>query len=277
MTALALIVAAGCLGYAMAARRLRRRGDRWPYGRDAAVWAGGAVFVGSLAAPWDGWPPFTGHMATHLGIGMIAPLLFVLGRPVTLALRALPVGPRQRFLSCVRSRPATLLVWPPLAALVHIAGQWAVYRTPLMAAAHHRPWLHTLVSVHLLASGLLFAFAVLALDPLRHRAGLALRGGALLAASAAHGVLAKSLYASGPPGTSFAPADLHLASYVMYYGGDAVGIAMAVLLCHQWYAAGGRALTRARRAFEAGAGGAGPGPAVGRRGPADPASLQGRP
>ncbi|MFF1696259.1 cytochrome c oxidase assembly protein [Streptomyces sp. NPDC058257] len=255
MTPVVLILATGCLGYVMAARRLRRRGDRWPHRRDAAFCVGGAVLVTSLAAPWGGWPPFTGHMAAHLGTGMIAPLLFVLGRPVTLALRALPVGPRRRLLSCVRSRPAALLVWPPLAALVHIAGLWAVYRTPLLAAGHHRPWLHTLISVHLLASGALFAFAVLALDPLRHRAGYALRGGALLAASAAHGVLAKSLYATGPPGTSSTTADLHLASYVMYYGGDVIGIAMAVLLGHQWYAAGGRALgRRARRAPDAGTG-----------------------
>ncbi|MWA15857.1 cytochrome c oxidase assembly protein [Streptomyces sp. BA2] len=247
MTAVVLLVAVGCLGYVAAARQLRRRGDRWPLPRDAAVCAGGAALIVSVAAPWDQWPPFTGHMAAHLGTGMIAPLLFVLGRPVTLALRALPVGPRRRLLSCVRSRPAALLVWPPLAALMHITGLWAVYRTPVMAAAHHRPWLDTLVSVHLLASGVLFAFAVLALDPLRHRAGFALRGGALLAASAAHGILAKSLYAAGPPGTSFTTADLHLASYVMYYGGDVVGVALAVLLCHQWYAAEGRALVRASR------------------------------
>ncbi|MFD3579456.1 cytochrome c oxidase assembly protein [Streptomyces sp. NPDC058644] len=247
MTAVVLVVAVSCLGYVAAARQLRRRGDRWPPPRDAAFCAGGAVLIVSFAAPWEDWPPFTGHMATHLGIGMIAPLLFVLGRPVTLALRALPVGPRRRLLSCVRSRPAALLVWPPPAALLHVAGLWAVYRTPLLAAGHHRPWLHALVSVHLLASGVLFAFAVLALDPLRHRAGYALRGGALLAASAAHGILAKSLYATGPPGTSYATADLHLASYVMYYGGDVVGIALAVLLGHQWYAAGGRALARGRR------------------------------
>lgn len=251
MTAVALLTAVCCLAYAAAAGQLRRRGDRWPHRRDAAFCGGGTALVASLAAPWGGWPPFTGHMVTHLGIGMIAPLLFALGRPVTLALRALPVGPRRRFLACVRSRAAALLVWPPVAALVHVAGLWAVYRTPLLAAGHHRPWLHTLVSLHLVASGVLFTFAVLALDPLRHRAGFALRGGALLAASAAHGVLAKSLYATGPPGAFYAAADLRLASYVMYYGGDVVGIALAVLLGHQWYAAGGRALVRERRTARA--------------------------
>ncbi|MEV2256079.1 cytochrome c oxidase assembly protein [Streptomyces sp. NPDC050147] len=252
MTAVALLVAVCCLGCVAAARQLRRRGDRWPHRRDAAVCAGGAVFVTSVVAPWEGWPPFTGHMVTHLGIGMIAPLLFVLGRPVTLALRALPVVPRRRLLSCVHSRPAALLVWPPLAALMHSAGLWVVYRTPVMGAAHHQEWLHTLVSVHLLVSGVLFSFAVLALDPLRHRAGFALRGAALLAASAAHGILSKSLYVTGPPGTTFAAADLHLASYVMYYGGDVVGIVLAVLLGRQWYTAEGRALVRARRAVDAG-------------------------
>ncbi|MFE0173485.1 cytochrome c oxidase assembly protein [Streptomyces sp. NPDC059002] len=249
MTA-ALLVATTvcCLAYLAAARRLRARGDRWPLGRDLAFCAGGTVLVTGWAAPWHGWPPFTGHMVSHLAAGMAAPLLLVLGRPVTLALRVLLVAPRRRLLSCVRSRAAAVPLWPPVAAAVHIGGLWAVYRTPLFAAAHHRPWLHALVYVHFLLSGALFTLAVLAVEPLRHRSTHALRGGALLAAAAAHGILAKSLYVTGPPGlpgTEITETDLHTASRVMYYGGDLTGIALAALLALQWYAAGGRALARA--------------------------------
>lgn len=39
------------------------------------------------------------------------------------------------------------------------------------------------------------------------RYGVALRGGTLVAAWAAHDVLAKSLYAAGPPGTAIQAAD----------------------------------------------------------------------
>ncbi|MBC9712794.1 cytochrome c oxidase assembly protein [Streptomyces sp. TRM66268-LWL] len=240
-------VAVCCLGYVGAAARLRTRGDAWSLARTASFCAGGAVVVAALSAPWDAWPPFTGHMAAHLALGMVAPLLLAVGRPVTLALRALPVAPRRALLGCVRSRAAAQLMWPPFAALVHTASLWALYRTPVLAAVHHRPWAHLLVSVHLLLSGLLFTFAVLAAEPVRHRTGTALRAGALLAASAAHGVLAKSLYATAPPGTAYRPDDLHAGSQLMYYGGDITGIALAVLLAHQWYAAGGRALHRERR------------------------------
>jgi putative membrane protein len=77
-------------------------------------------------------------------------------------------------------------------------------------------------------------------DPIRHRPGWALRAGTLLAAAAAHAVLAKSLWATGPPGAAHTPADLHLASQLMYYGGDVVEVALALLLAGQWYRARGR-------------------------------------
>lgn len=84
------------------------------------------------------------------------------------------------------------------------------------------------------------------MDPIRHRPGFAVRAGTLLAAAAAHAVLAKSLWATGPPGMAFTSADLHLASQLMYYGGDAVEIVLALLLASQWYRAQGRSL-RTRR------------------------------
>ncbi|GGU32793.1 hypothetical protein GCM10010244_68890 [Streptomyces coeruleorubidus] len=52
----------------------------------------------------------------------------------------------------------------------------------------------------------------------------------------------RSLWATGPPGTALTPADLRLASLLMYYGGDAVEIALALLLASQWYRAQGRSL-----------------------------------
>ncbi|SDJ57649.1 cytochrome c oxidase assembly protein [Streptomyces indicus] len=260
--AVCVAVAACCLGYVAAAVRLRARGDAWPLARPLAFCAGGALTVTGLTAPWNGLPlaplrelpPFTGHMAAHLALGMAAPLLFVVARPVTLALRTLPLGPRRALLALVRSRPAALLLWPPFAALAHTVSLWVLYRTPTAAHLHHRSEAQLLVSLHLLLSGILFTLAVLAVEPMRHRAGTGLRAAALLAASATHGVLAKSLYATGPPGTSYAPADLRTGSQLMYYGGDIVGIALAVLLAHQWYASGGRALRRrARRHGAAGA------------------------
>ncbi|MFF5255421.1 cytochrome c oxidase assembly protein [Streptomyces leeuwenhoekii] len=233
-----------CAAYTAAAARLRRRGDAWPWWRQACCWLAGTVFVAGAALPWQTWlPPFTGHMAAHLAAGMVAPLPAVLARPVTLALRALPVPGRRALLAVLHSRPAAVLAFPPVAAALDIGGLWLLYRAPVPPQWHHSPWLY----VHLFAAGWLFTFAVLAVDPLRHRTGLALRAGTLLAAAAAHAVLAKTLWAAGPPGTGYAPADLHRAAPLMYYGGDAVEIALAVVLACQWYRAQGRALARRSR------------------------------
>ncbi|GAB2842648.1 hypothetical protein GCM10027074_06410 [Streptomyces deserti] len=238
---LPVLVLLCCLLYTAAAGRLRRRGDRWPWGRDAGFWLGGGTLVAAFAVRWEAWlPPFTAHMAAHLTAGMAAPVPVVLARPVTLALRTLPVPGRRALVSLTRSRPVTALVLPPVAAAVDIGGLWLLYRAPLPSAVHHSPLLY----VHLFAAGSLFTFALLALDPVRHRPGFALRAATLLAAAAAHAVLAKSLWATGPPGQEYAPADLHLASQVMYYGGDLVEIVLAVLLATQWYRAQGRALAR---------------------------------
>ncbi len=241
MTVVAAVLC--CALYTYAAGRLRRRGDAWARGRDAVWWLGWAVLVCSVEVPWGTYlPPFTAHTVAHLGAGMVAPLLVVVARPVTLALRTVPVAVRRGLVSLTRARVVRFLVLPPVAAVIDVGGLWLLYRAPLPAGVHHSPLLYP----HLFAAGTLFTFSVLALDPLRHRPGLPLRAGTLLVAAAAHAVLAKSLWAAGPPGTAYAAADLRMASQLMYYGGDLVEIALAVVVAHQWYRAEGRALRRVR-------------------------------
>ncbi|GHF65606.1 putative membrane protein [Amycolatopsis bartoniae] len=238
MTALAVLAVAAAVAYVTAAVHLCLRGDFWPATRVFAF-CGGAVSVAAAAlAPLPGGA-FTVHMGQHVLLGMVAPLLFVLGRPVTLAFRALrPGSPRRLLLRLVHSRPAGWLVFPPVAALLDVGGLWVLYRTPLFAATHEHPWLHALVHFHVLVAGILFTASVLQLDPLRRRYGLVLRGVTLVAASAAHGVLAKTLYLSAPPHVSF--ADVPRGAELMYYGGDVVEIALAVVLALGWYAEAGR-------------------------------------
>ena len=73
---------------------LSRRGDKWPVGRTIAFALGisaidfatsGGLGVYSRFA-------FSNHMLSHMVLGMIAPIGIVLGAPITLALRTLPVG-----------------------------------------------------------------------------------------------------------------------------------------------------------------------------------------
>ncbi|MFD5181506.1 cytochrome c oxidase assembly protein [Streptomyces sp. NPDC058372] len=160
--------------------------------------------------------PFTAHMTRHLILGMTAPLLIVLARPLTPTLRILSPGVARRgLLAFAHSRPAGWLIFPPLAALLDVGGLWLLYRTELFSAMQRRPLLHAVVHAHVLATGLLFTFAVCRLDPVRRRWGLPLRGATLLAAGAAQAVLVKILYAAPPPGATFRAADLHTGSQVM--------------------------------------------------------------
>ncbi|MEW2417021.1 cytochrome c oxidase assembly protein [Streptomyces sp. NPDC046866] len=247
-----LVTAAAALGaaaaYASGAARLRRRGDAWPWGRDAWFAAGSTGLAWAAAGPLPGGP-FTAHMVQHLIVGMAAPLLFVLGRPLTLLLRALAPGAgRRALLTLTHSAAVGWLLFPPLAALLDVGGLWLLYRTGLFASGQHLPWLGVLVHTHVLAAGLLFTVAVCQLDPVRCRWSLPVRGATLLAAGAGHAALARSTYATGPPGTAFGTTDLQTAAQLMYYGGDLVEAALAVVLAGSWYAAAGRARLRHQRA-----------------------------
>ncbi|MGX1274249.1 cytochrome c oxidase assembly protein [Streptomyces phaeoluteigriseus] len=245
--AVALAASAAAAVYLLNARRLRRRGDSWPRGRDAAFTSGcGALIWATSAEPPGG--PFTGHMAQHLVVAMVAPLLLVLARPLTLALRGLAPGRTRRgLLRAAHAKPVAVLLSPPVAALADIAGLWLLYRTGLFAATYQHPLLHVVIHTHVLAAGLIFTFSACRLDPVRHRWSLAARGTAVLTVGAAHAVLAKGLYGSPPPGTAFATDDLRTGAQLMYYGGDLVEIALAVTLAVQWYGAAGRAHARRSR------------------------------
>ncbi|MFD5200558.1 cytochrome c oxidase assembly protein [Streptomyces sp. NPDC058375] len=268
--------------YLLAAARLRRRGDAWPRRRCAFF----AVACGSLAWALVGavpGGPFTAHMAQHLAVAMVVPLLLVLARPLTLLLRVLPGGTpaRRALLAVAHSRLVTGLFFPPLAAVLDIGGLWVLYRTPLLAASHHQPLLDVVVHIHVLGAGLLFTFAVCQLDPVRRPWNLYWRGSTLLAAGWAHAVLAKSLYATPPPGTAFVTSDVHTASQLMYYGGDLVEVALAAVVASHWYTTTGRAHRRSSSAHmvkrPSAARGSGRGAGSLRRRPAPAGTRRSRP
>ncbi|MEU4808061.1 cytochrome c oxidase assembly protein [Nocardia fluminea] len=241
LTGIVVVLVLAAVGaYLAAVWRLRARGDHWSWWPTAAAVSCGVLLIVAALAPLPG-EPFATHMVQHLVVGMAAPLALVLARPITLALRALGKPARARLLGVVRSRVVAVLMFPPVAAVLDIGGLWLLYRTGMFAAVHDRMGLHAVVFVHVFASGVLFSAAVTQLEPVRHRYSLLLRAATLVAAAAGHAILAKTLYASGPAGTSFAVGDVQLGAQIMYYGGDVVELALAAVLAGQWYLATGRA------------------------------------
>jgi putative membrane protein len=237
---LAVPFVAAVIAYVAAASSDRRRGRKWPSYR-TAFWVAGVTvaamgFVGPLAsAAHDG---FTAHMGAHLLVGMVAPLLLALAAPMTLALRTMSVVPAKRVTRLLRGPLGRVLANPVFAALLNIGSMWVLYRTPLYELMQQVVLVHLLVTLHFLFAGYLYIVAIVPVDPSPHKAGFVCRAGVLVVSLAAHGVLAKLLYAEPPSGVS--TADAHAGAQLMFYGGDAVDLVLMVLLCAEWYRVSGR-------------------------------------
>jgi putative membrane protein len=220
-----------------------RRGRSWPWYR-SGFWVLGLAtsasgFAGPLAAAAHS--SFTAHMATHLLVGMVAPLFLVLGTPVTLALRSLSVAPARRLSRLLRSPVGRALTNPVVAALLSVGGMWLVYRTGLYQLMQQSTLMHLLVMAHFLVAGYLYTVSLIPADPSPHRLGFAMRSSVLVLSLAGHGVLAKVLYANPLPGVTADEA--HTGAQLMFYGGDLVDFVLIVLLWTEWYRVTGRRLS----------------------------------
>lgn len=245
-----VLLLAVALGYGLAVLAARHRG-RWPAHRTVLLLLGlgcvGAALVGPVAAASRS--SFTGHMAGHLLLGMLGPLLLVRAAPVTAALRALPARQARRLTRLLRSRYVRVLTHPVVAATLDLGGLWLLYTTGVYAAVHGSVLLWAAVHAHVLAAGYLFTASVVGVDPDPHRASVRLRAVVLVGFLAGHSVLSKWLYAHPPAGVD--ADDARLGAQLMYYGGDVVHVTLVVLLLAGWYAAtapGRRPAPRARTA-----------------------------
>jgi putative copper resistance protein D len=160
--------------YVFGVMRLRRRSDRWPAGRTVAWLAGCAAMLlaTSSGVRSYGSAMFSVHMAEHMTLNMFAPVLLVLGAPVTLALRVLPSavsgappGPREWIVRVVHS-PFTAFLSNPITAFVLFIGSlYAVYFTPLFDTLVRYHWGHEFMALHFLITGYLFYWGIIGVDP----------------------------------------------------------------------------------------------------------------
>jgi putative copper resistance protein D len=165
------VVLAGC--YLWAVRRLRLRGDRWPVYRTIAWLAGCAVliWVTSGGPAVYGLVHFSSHMVDHMALMMVVPPLFVLGGPVLLALRALPVrhdgsrGIREWLLLFTHSRFLGFLAKPVVAGVFFAGSLIAFYYSPAFEGALSTHEWHVAMCVHFLLSGYLFFWVFIGVDP----------------------------------------------------------------------------------------------------------------
>lgn len=223
-----LIAAAAVLGY-LRCVRINRNGA-WPRWR-TACWLGGVglAYASMLLLVASGSMRPQAHMLGHLGLGMAAPVLLVLAAPLTLVLRTVPVSAGRVLVRIVHVRGVRVAVEPGVAAVLDVGGLWVLYATPLLATAHGTGWVAALVCVHLLAAGYLFTAAMISTEPLPGRRSVGHRAVVLVIALAAHGILAKLLYARAG-----SIAD-ERAAMIMYYGGDVIEIGLLIALGLVWW------------------------------------------
>ncbi len=160
--------------YVVAVRRLRRRGDSWAPGRTLSWLLGCAVLLFATSSGVGRYMPamFSMHMAAHMLLSMLTPILLVLGAPVTLALRALPAtgrdeppGLREWLLAALHSRVSRVLTNPIVATVLFISGFYGLYLGGIFDAVAGSHAGHVLMNVHFLLSGYLFYWVVIGVDP----------------------------------------------------------------------------------------------------------------
>ena len=154
--------------------RLRRRGDAWPVGRTVAWLLGCVLLLLATSAGFGKYSPamFSIHMITHMMMSMMIPVLFVLGGPVTLALRALkpagkgnPPGPREWIQTAIHCAPARFLAHPIVAAVIFVGSFYVLYLGGLFETVVPYHAAHIVMNLHFLVSGYLFYWLVIGIDP----------------------------------------------------------------------------------------------------------------
>ncbi|MGC5165758.1 cytochrome c oxidase assembly protein [Luteimicrobium sp. DT211] len=201
---LATAAAAGVIVYVGWVVRLARRGDRWPWAR-TVCWCAGMVvlwWTTSGGPAMYGHVLFSAHMVQHMVLAMVVPIFLVLGAPVTLALRGLPVrkdgsrGPREWLLILVHSRWGQFVANPVVAAALFASSLVVFYYTPLFSWSLHSYVGHLWMVVHFTGAGYLFANALVGIDPGPKRLGYPQRLVLLFATMAFHAFFGVALISS---------------------------------------------------------------------------------
>ena len=154
---------------------LTKRGDKWPVGRTIAFALGISAidFATSGGLGVYAHFAFSNHMLAHMFLGMIAPIGIVLGAPITLALRTLPLGRnkeergiRGSFISLLHSKLGKIYANPIVALAIFDGSLFLLYFTPLFGNLMTSHSGHLFMNIHFILAGFLFFQAIIGIDPM---------------------------------------------------------------------------------------------------------------
>ncbi|MEU4338008.1 cytochrome c oxidase assembly protein [Micromonospora lupini] len=265
------LCALGVGGYLAGVRRMHVAGHRWPVARTAS-WLGGMLLLVAatdLGVARYAYVLFSAHMAQHMVLSMLVPILLVGGAPVTLALRALrrPADPQVRgarewLLIALHSRATRLLTHPLVALGIYTASLFGLYLSDLLGVLMRSHLGHLAMLTHFVVAGYLLFWVLIGVDPGRRRLPYPLLVIIHLASMMAHGffglvllqtttVIAPDWYtAVHPAWASSLLADQKLGAGIAWAFGELPAVLVMVILIRQWIRADHREQGRLDRAAD---------------------------
>ncbi|MFB7830142.1 MULTISPECIES: cytochrome c oxidase assembly protein [unclassified Streptomyces] len=263
----------GCLAalglYGWGVARLRRRGDAWPVSRTVFFTVGVLTIALVMCTKLNdyGMVMFSVHMVQHMVISMLSPILLLLGAPVTLALRALPVagrgstGPRELLLKLLHSRYMKVITHPGFTIPMFIASLYALYFTPLFDFLMGSKPGHIGMMVHFLMVGVVFFWPIMGVDPGPHRPGYVMRMLELFAGMPFHAFFGIALMMASEPMVKAyenppaslgidALTDQNAAGGIAWAFSEIPSVLVLIALVYQWYHSEQRQAVRQDRAAD---------------------------
>ncbi|MER7660369.1 cytochrome c oxidase assembly protein [Streptomyces sp. NPDC096193] len=255
--------------YGWGVLRLRRRGDSWPVSRTVLFTVGvlSVALVMCTKLNDYGMVMFSVHMVQHMVISMLSPIVLLLGAPVTLALRALPVagrgrrGPREVLLALLHSRYMKIVTHPAFTIPLFIASLYGLYFTPLFDFLMGSTVGHAAMMLHFLAVGLVFFWPIMGVDPGPHRPGYVMRMLELFAGMPFHAFFGIALMMAtepmvgayrNPPASLGIDAltDQNAAGGIAWAFSEIPSVLVLIALVFQWYRSEQRQAKRLDRAAD---------------------------
>jgi putative copper resistance protein D len=186
---LAVVLAAS---YLVAVARVRRQGGPWAVGRTASWLGGCAVLLLATCSGVGRYAPamFSVHIAAHMMLSMLAPVLWALGGPLTMLRTSLGSAAGSSilpgcadWLAVLDGSPLARALTHPLVATALFAGSpFGLYFTGLFDVLVRFHWGHLAIDGWFIVIGYLFAWPIVGVDPTPRPLPNLARLGMLLAA-----------------------------------------------------------------------------------------------
>jgi putative copper resistance protein D len=247
LDAVALVLLILCTAWYLTSVALvgvRHPGTRWPIVRTVLFLAGilttAYATCGSIAV-FD-QVLFTAHMAGHLALVMLAPALFVAGRPMRLAVMSSPPARAERLSRIFAGRVIGAITCPPVALATYSVVIVGSHLTGVMDTVMTNTWAGQVEHLVYLLAGMQFFVLIVGDEPIRWHLSAPARWLLLALSMAVDTFTGVTLMLQSTPidmkqvpGVSVVPLnDTHTGGAIMWFFGDSLMAVVMIVLVIGW-------------------------------------------